>query len=416
MDRKLEVRMDQRLAGVISRHGKSRLSFSYDPEWLASGFSLSLSLPLREAPYGDEATRAFFDNLLPEQGIRAKISKRMQLSETNVFGLLEALGGECAGALSIRPKGERDAGKPGYAEFSRERMGELISALPKRPLLAGEDGVRLSLAGAQNKLPLAFDGGKYFLPLNDAPSTHILKPPIDDLPGTVENETFCMRLARLAGLDVPDVRITDTIPRGYLVTRYDRAVSGNGIHRIHQEDFCQALGLPVALKYQNEGGPGPEECFALLDRCEDPRPDRERLFDLFAFNFLTGNTDAHAKNLSLLYRNPPKPVLAPFYDLLCTQVYREYGLGTKNAMKIGGQYDPAFIMRRHWLRLADQAKLGQEDALGRIRDMAELLETASPIVAEEFAKRYGKSRIVGAIVTFVGERCRLTLDRLSAGD
>ncbi|MEZ7196598.1 type II toxin-antitoxin system HipA family toxin [Pseudodesulfovibrio karagichevae] len=416
MEQQLGVWFDGRLVGAISREGKSRLAFAYGKDWLKSGFPLSISLPLRSEPFDDESTRSFFDNLLPEEGIRANVSKQVHISEKNVFGLLETLGGECAGALSILPENEHPALRPEYNPVSNAKLGELIALLPKRPLLAGEDGVRLSLAGAQNKLPVAVFDGAFSIPLNGSPSTHILKPPIDDLPETVENETFCMSLARLANLTVPNVLITDTIPRGYLVARYDRMIEGGGIRRIHQEDFCQAMGLPVALKYQNEGGPGPEDCFALLDHCADPQADREQLFKLFVYNFLIGNTDAHAKNLSLLYPDPPRPVLAPFYDLLCTQVYVDYGLSTKNAMKIGGQYYPKFVMKRHWLRLAEQAGLTPVAGLNVVIQMANLLKMAAPIVGTEFAKRYGKSRIVPAIVEFVVGRCDQTLDRMATTD
>lgn len=414
MEQKLRVWFEQRCVGVICRHSKNRLSFTYDDEWFSTGFPVSLNLPLQTAPFDDEATRTFFDNLLPEQEIRGRISKQIQISEANVFALLETLGGECAGALTILPEGDKPTEQLQYERINKEKMGELIVLLPKRPLLAGENGVRLSLAGAQNKLPLTIVGEDYLLPLNGSPSTHILKPPISDFPETIENETYCMSLAKLIGLNVPRVLITDTVPRGYLIERYDRIISKDTIRRIHQEDFCQAMGLPVALKYQNEGGPGPGDCFSLLKHSATSSADREQLFNLFIFNHLIGNTDAHAKNISLLYINPPKPVLAPFYDLLCTQVYP--GLSTKSAMKIGGQYDPKFIMKRHWFRLADQAGLSRNIAFNLVIRRASLLKLAAPIMADEFTKRYGKSRIVPAIVRFIQNRCQQTLDRMAATD
>lgn len=399
--------------GTVTRKGRVALSFVYDAGWMRAGFPISLSLPFQAAPFDEARSRAFFDNLLPEQAVRDKVSKRLHISQKNVFDLLAALGGECAGALTILPEGEIPAVKPRYEEISRDRLGEIISLLPQRPLLAGEDGLRLSLAGAQTKLPIARLGGTYLLPTQGAPSTHILKPPIDGLPGSVENEAFCMALAKLMDLDVPKAEITGTFPRGFLIERYDRVVEPEGIRRIHQEDFCQAMGLPAEAKYQNEGGPGTRECFDLLEHSATQAADRMQLFRFVAFNHLIGNTDAHAKNLSLLYDTPPRPRLAPFYDLLCIGIHEAQGLGQKNAMKIGGQYDPQFIMKRHWLRLADEAGLGHADAVKIITALAKNLSVGAGYVAEAFQERYGKFRAVPRIVEFVQERCRLTLERLA---
>lgn len=410
MAEQLGVWFERQRVGAISRSGKAHMVFAYDPAWITSGFPLSLSLPFQDGPFGEELTQAFFDNLLPEQGIRAKVSQLTQVSAKNTFGLLQTIGGDCAGALTILPGDESPDTELAYEKISRSNLGELISILPKRPLLAGQDGIRLSLAGAQNKIPITYLDNRFYLPVNGSPSTHIIKPPIDDLEGSIENEAFCMALARVAGVNVPEVELLDTYPRAYMVKRYDRQVEPLAIRRIHQEDFCQAMGLPVALKYQNEGGPGFRECFALLERCADPANDRAELMKLAVFNFLIGNTDAHAKNFSLLYRTPPQPSLAPFYDLLCLGVYP--GLATRNAMKIGGQYDPTFTQPRHWTRLAAEAGLGDDHVLGHIRFMTYSLPEMASITAEEFQKRYGKSRIVPKIVDFIHARCRQTADRM----
>ena len=410
MPEQLGVWFERRLAGIIQRSGKVHMTFAYAPDWLASGFPLSLALPLRGEPFSEEATLAFFDNLLPEQGIRARISKQLQISDNNTYGFLERIGGECAGALTILPEEDEPAVKPAYEKISERKLGELILLLPRRPLLAGEDGIRLSLAGAQHKLPVTYLDGQYYLPANGSPSTHIIKPPIDDLEGSVENEAFCMILARIADVAVPEVDILETYPRAYMVKRYDRVIEPLNIVRIHQEDFCQAMGLPATLKYQNEGGPEIRQCFDLLRHCEDPGGDKNALLRLIVFNHLIGNTDAHAKNFSLLYAFPPKPRLAPFYDLLCLGVYP--GLATKNAMKIGGEYDPQFTMHRHWLRLADDAGVSDEKVVKLLKTMTEHLPMMAAIAAEEFQRTYGKSRIVPKIVDFITARCELVRGRV----
>lgn len=409
----LNVWFEQQLVGRILRVGGTRMTFSYDTDWLTTGSPLSLSLPLQEAPFDEELTLAFFDNLLPEEATRKSISKNIKISEGNVFGLLELLGAECAGALSILPADEPPLEKAGYLPITVDELGELIAEMPKRPLLAGEKGIRLSLAGARNKLSFVVVGDEYYLPINGSASTHILKPPVPGLEETVENEAFCMIAARTFGLDVPDVFITDTLPRAYVIQRYDRVADtgANRFKRIHQEDFCQAMGVPASLKYQREGGPGTEACFDLLGNCLDPAADRKRLFNLIVFNHLIGNADAHGKNLSLLYSEPSKPVLAPFYDILCTGVYPN--LDDKAAMKVGGKYKLDQALKHHWIELAAQAGLREQGGLTVMNQLATLFLESVSIVADQFEEAYGESRIARRICDLSMKRSERLIKRLS---
>jgi serine/threonine-protein kinase HipA len=415
MPNRLLVLFEDISVGHISREA-SRLSFTYSDSWLqhTHAFALSLNLPLRSEPYDDGPTRAYFNNLLPEEGVRAKVATNLHVSEKNVYGLLEALGAECAGALSIVPENNaarsaNSPAKPEYIKVTHDQLGNLVANLPHRPLLAGEEGVRLSLAGAQSKLPLAYDGKRFLLPLHGSPSTHILKPPIRDLEGSVDNEAFIMILARGVGLPVPSVFITDSFPRGYVVERYDRYVEGGTIRRLHQEDFCQALGVPPEIKYENEGGPGLQRCFEILEHSANPDEDKRLLLMWVIFNFLAGNADTHAKNLSLLYSKDGIR-LAPFYDLLCTGVYGS--LTQRLAMKIGGKNDPDFIFSRHWSRLAVQAGVDATVVLNGLQSMAELLESILEEAVATFEQRYGTAPIVRDIATFIMARCERTLQRL----
>ena len=209
------------------------------------------------------------------------------------------------------------------AKSRSANLKKSFGELPKTPLLAGEDGIRLSLAGAQGKAAVAIRDGSYLLPVGGSPSTHILKPDSERFPGLVENEFFCMRLAAALGLDVAPVEIAAAGSIRFLqVSRYDRRPDGaEGWTRIHQEDFCQALGIAPELKYQNEGGPGFKECFKLI-RANSSIPvyDVLKLFDAVVFNFLIGNNDAHGKNFSFLY-DGDETRLAPLYDLVSTELY-----------------------------------------------------------------------------------------------
>ena len=243
-----------------------------------------------------------------------------------------------------------------------------ISEVPSRPLMAGEDGVRLSLAGAQGKLALAIHGGAYFLPLEGSPSTHILKPASPHFSDLVENEFFCMKLAAAAGLDVAEVEIGIAGTHRFLqVRRYDR--TGPESHdRIHQEDFCQALGLPPDMKYQEEGGPNLKRCFELLRTISAaPGLDALQLFDAVVFNFLIGNCDAHGKNFSFLYDVEAGPRLAPLYDLVCTRAYPE--LSSSMAMRIGGEKDPSRLVAKNWEGFFAEIEFNLPAARRRVADL-----------------------------------------------
>ncbi len=407
----LDVYFREMLAGRLWMDERRRFVFQYDDGWLKSSrvFPLSLSLPLRQEPYTDDAARPFFANLLPEGEIRELIAKQFRISEQNVFSLLEKIGGECAGAVSILPGGAKPVERSGYRELDEEGLHRVLSELPQRPLMAGEKGVRLSLAGAQNKLPVFIDVKKKIcIATGNSPSTHILKPPIPRIEESVENEAFCMTLALRMQLPVADVAIRRNEDQILVVTRYDREKQKNGaILRLHQEDFCQALGILPEQKYESEGGPSLERCFSLLkEHSIRPAADRRALLGWTIFNVLVGNADAHAKNLSILFTDKG-PRLAPFYDLLSTQVYPN--LAEKFAMKIGGENRASWLHVRNWERFADAISLKRRYALGTVRSMAERIVS----VAEPIAKSFGESHIVSKIMELLRKRAATLSEALS---
>lgn len=373
MARTLDVFLKQRLVGRLEQDDSGSLWFSYTEEWLKAegAVPLSISLPLRSAPYRRNECRPFFAGLLPEETSRELIAKAFGVSDKNDFAILERIGGECAGAVSLMPSGELPmAGSASYREISPDELAGKFAELPQRPLLAGQEGIRLSLAGAQGKLAIAIFGGKYFLPLNGSPSTHILKPQGTHFEGLLENEFFCMRLAALAGLEVAPVEIgTAGSTRFLLVERYDRKpLDGDSLERLHQEDFCQALGIPPEMKYQQEGGPNLKKCFELIRSVSAvPGPDVLRLFDAVVFNHLIGNNDAHGKNFSMLY-DDGEVRLAPLYDLVCTQAYPE--LAAESAMKIGDERKSDRIVGKNWLKFFNDARVGPAVARKRLKALA----------------------------------------------
>lgn len=393
------------------------MQFCYLPEWLNAdnAMALSINLPLQQGLFSVEDTRAFFAGLLPEGENRHLIARRLQVSSQNDFALLNRIGGECAGAVSLQAQGEPVevlTAANSTQWLSVHELASILDELPYRPMLAGQDGLRLSLAGAQDKLPVVFDGQRIGLPLNNTPSTHILKPAIRLAPDSVFNEAFCLALAAKLGIKAVTAAIKRASGQDYLlVTRYDRTIDQAGkTRRLHQEDFCQALGAVSHRKYQNEGGPGLPECFALLRQATRPSaPHIVQFLDYVIFNAMLGNHDAHAKNFSLLYAGKT-PVLAPLYDALCTAVYPD--LTVKMAMKIGSKYKFTELEARHWDDFALRCQLAPAQVRRRVLQLAQQLPTAAQQVHDEFIAANMDSPILGKICLHIEQRCALVSQRL----
>jgi serine/threonine-protein kinase HipA len=354
----LGVWWGDRFAGTLSIDRGGAMRFVYAPEWLAdpAAADLSRALPKREPQYDDAICKAVFGGLLPEEGQRTAIARALGVSPDNPFRLLAALGGDVAGALAFLPTGDnppqRAFGNP--KPLNDAALAELLERLPRVPMLAGEGGARLSLAGAQSKLPVVLVDHQIAVPLPGQPSTHLIKPEPDRFPGLAANEAFCLALARAVGLDAVEAEWRQVNGRPYLlVTRYDRIAAGDVIKRLHQEDFAQALGVPSNRKYAADGGPVCRDCFALL-REAAARPALEvlKLVDAVIFNIIIGNADAHAKNFSLLRREGggDQIVLAPLYDLVGTVMWKE--LSPRLAMTFGGAQTLEEVEAKHFDRFA----------------------------------------------------------------
>jgi len=320
----LIVYLNAERVGILEQDDSGLMQFSYDQAWLEKpgAMPLSRSLPLQSEVFSGKKARSFFAGILPEERPREKIAEILGISDTNDFAMLERIGGECAGAVSLLPEGvaPTDPKNAGHRELTDPELQLLIAELPDRPLMVGKDGLRLSLAGAQDKMPVIVHNKSICLPLGGTPSTHILKPEPDRFPGLAANEMFCMTLARTVGLKTPNTEYRLIGKKScILVQRYDRVTDENGsTTRLHQEDFCQALGFPPERKYQAEGGPALSDCISLLrDWSTVPVLDIPSFINCLIFNVLIGNADAHGKNYSFLYSGGERR-LAPYYDLVST--------------------------------------------------------------------------------------------------
>ncbi len=417
MTRTLDIWWDGRLVGQLTQDKHGELGFAYAPEWLSDEATqpLSASLPKRAEPFTRRECRPFFGGLLPEESQRDAAAQALGVSRANDFALLDRLGGDVAGALQLLPPGEGPAplapdGRP--TPLDDAGLIRVLDALPVRPLLAGEEGLRLSLAGAQSKVPVVLLDEAVALPAPGQPTTHILKPPISRFTATTENEAFVMRLAAAIGLDVAPVEARTVKDRTFLlVNRYDRAIGDDGlVRRIHQEDFCQALGVPPETKYASEGGPTFKDCFALLRRvAARPAVDVLKLLDAVIFNVIAGNADAHGKNFSILY-DAEGPRLAPLYDLLATVAYPD--LSPKFAMKIGKRATLAELDARGWAAFAADAGVGLPLIRRRVAEISKgVIARTGEVAADLVRPGFDRTSIesLAAMVRERAERCALTV-------
>ncbi|PST20716.1 type II toxin-antitoxin system HipA family toxin [Mesorhizobium plurifarium] len=412
--RVLNVWWDGRIVGQFTQDRHGDIGFAYAEAWIddESTLPLSASLPKRPERFSRRECRPFFGGLLPEESQRLVAAQALGVSPANDFALLDRLGGDVAGALQLLPHDQEPIETGPIADQQPMPLDDagivrVLDALPRRPLLAGEEGLRLSLAGAQSKVPVVLIDGRIALPLPGQATTHILKPPIARFPGTTENEAFVMKLGATIGLDVAPVKPRSAEGRSFLlVERYDRVRDASGVvRRIHQEDFCQALGVPPETKYASEGGPTFKDCFELLRRVSArPATDVLKLLDAAIFNLVVGNADAHGKNFSILY-DDHGPRLAPLYDLLSTVAYPD--LSPKMAMRIGKRATLAEMDADGWQAFAKEAGVGLPLVRRRITDLVDSTAEAVARVLQDLPNLCIDSAAINHFADLIAGRTKL---------
>jgi serine/threonine-protein kinase HipA len=413
----LFVRHATRSVGTLEFDG-ARFQFVYAEAWLAGGgFPISVCLPLRSKPYATEDAHHFFANLLPEGSAREAVCRRLGISASNDYALLAAIGGECAGALAITLEDcSPDPDRYRYEDLPDTRLVQLLESEDRAPLLLGGPRTRLSLAGAQDKLPVAVLEGRLHLPLDGAPSTHILKLPSSRYRHLPANEAFVMGLAARIGLDVAACELLVRFdPAMLLVTRYDRVTSDDArpVIRLHQEDHCQALGLPPSRKYEQEGGPRLATVIEVLrSHVRRPLVDVARVIEWQAFNVIVGNADGHGKNLSLVH-DPDGIHLAPFYDLVSTRQYR--GIDRRLAMSVGGRRDMAQLHAAQWAELAAEAGMGARAVTRLVAGVAERCLDTLGSWRTEFEQRHGAQPILQTLPRWIDAQARRVFRSLAGG-
>jgi len=385
------------------------MGFRYDEQWIAKGgFAISHTLGLKENNFASEGGVAhrFFANLLPEAGAREKIVRDLKIPNTD-FNLLRAIGGECAGALSILPEGEQPLSHYSYHPIGDKELLNLVARRGQLYTWPKHEQPRLSLAGAQDKCPILVQAGRYLLPQQESPSSHILKFELSDYRHLPAYETFTTQLAKAVGLPVVNIELRSIDKTHYaLIERYDRIQDDKGeVQRLHQEDFCQALGYGYEQKYQEHGGPTFAQCYQLIrDVSSDPASDLQHLLHWQIFNVLAGNSDGHGKNLSLLYLANGDIRLTPFYDLVCTRAIKR--IDEHLAFAVGDERNPSMITRKHWQALASQCDLRAPFLLNQVQALATQLLDHLGAVKTAFESQYGEYPALQRIEQLVSKQCQ----------
>ncbi|MHB8329367.1 MAG: type II toxin-antitoxin system HipA family toxin [Acidimicrobiales bacterium] len=383
----LFVVLDGEVAGTVTRLARGRLRFDYHDEYRerAAATPLSLSMPTQVRSHPDHVVTPWLRGLLPDnEAVLDRWARQFHVSASSPFSMLATpVGADCAGAVRFADAHDIDTvlRQPGEVRWLTEEdvAGRLRELREDSTAWLGRSFTgQFSLAGAQAKTALLFRDGRWGEPSGSIPTSHILKPAVKGFDDHDLNEHLCLDAARRAGL----VAVRTHIARfgaetAIVINRYDRRATDGGVDRVHQEDLCQALGVPPARKYQNEGGPGPADIVALLRQVMPSRladTSIRRFVDALIWNWLIAGTDAHAKNYSLLLARD-QIRLAPLYDIASALPYGTHERKLRLAMTIGGDYS-VHPSRDTWGKAARELNLDPDGVIDRARELAALAPDA----------------------------------------
>ncbi|MGY4158125.1 serine/threonine-protein kinase HipA [Bradyrhizobium sp. USDA 4461] len=421
MSKFLNVLMGGVPIGRLEQMNSGVLGLQYADRWLAADriqIPLSMSLPLAARKQSGAKVANYLWNLLPDNDqTLQKWGQIYGVSPNSAFALLSKVGEDCAGAIQIVTDEwmAASAGSPGEVQWIDDaEVGSRLKRLREERTWTGRrdsDRGHFSLAGAQPKMALLFDGKRWGVPSGRRATTHILKPPMPHLRGTIENEYACLRLASRVGITSAEVKVGKFGEEiAIVVTRYDREIGTDGVvRRFHQEDMCQALGVHPATKYQSEGGPSIEQISnEVLRYATDPEADKAKFAEMVAFNFLVLGTDAHAKNFSVVHLPGRRMYLAPLYDVLSFVPYDDDEHERRRlrmAMKIGGYYKFSEIQPRHWERQAKLMQMDPDEMIARLVALAGKIPDALSSVVKEARSGGLKEPVLDAMLDGISARC-----------
>lgn len=418
MSDSLCVILDDAVAGVLTRSAGGQLRFDYEASYqeTPAHTPLSLSMPTAVTTHRHQTVSAWLWGLLPDsEAVLRRWGRQFQVPTSSPFSLLATpIGEDCAGAARfVRPE---------EVERALERRGE-ISWLTDDEVAGRVRELRLdstawlgrsftgefSLAGAQAKTALFWDGDRWGVPSGQTPTTHILKPAIAGFDDHDLNERLCLDAARRAGLTTSPTTISMFGDETALVvTRYDRLQDPDRtVARVHQEDLCQALGLPPTRKYQSEDGPGPGQIAELLRSAIDLQAGESavrQFTEALIWNWLIAGTDGHAKNYSVLLSGS-QVRLAPLYDVASALPYGTHERKLRLAMKIGSSYE-VYPQRNRWPEAARELGLPVDDLVERVRALADVAPDAFRDAAQAPEVADLKRKLPTQLVDLVADRAR----------
>ncbi|WP_371195974.1 type II toxin-antitoxin system HipA family toxin [Glaciecola sp. SC05] len=395
--------------GTLSKDKNGGLHFSYTHQWMdrLGARPISLSLPITKQKYSGDLVYNFFDNLLPDNpNIRNKIQARFNIGSGHAFDLLAAIGKDCVGAIQLSSKQPESINQLNYKMLSNQDVEKLLQGYKHTALgmESDDDDFRISLAGAQEKTALLKIGQQWTKPIGSTPTSHIMKLPMGELPqvgidltDSCENEFICLELARAFGFNVANSEVLYFGEQKVLsVERFDRryASDGSWLMRLPQEDFCQAMGISSAQKYQSDGGPGIIDCLNLLTASSN-RKDRATFFKTQIFFWLVAAIDGHGKNFSVFLEPENSYRMTPLYDILSAYpVISKKALQPhkiKMAMFLKGKnthWKWKGIQPRHFVSTAEYVKYPVDKAISHYEYFVDNVENAIAKVEDKIPNSF----------------------------
>ena len=420
----LTVLIDDAQIGTVQQLRDGKLRFDYDESYRKSitAIPLSLSMPLAAPTHDNRVVSPFLWGLLPDNDDTLnQWGRQFGVSPRNPFALMRHIGEDLQGAVQMVPPDKVDDLKKreGVTFLSREALAQKFEELLRHPGATQftAEGGQFSLAGAQRKKALYLVRGKWYEPRGRTPTTHILKPPIPGLAGQIENEMFCVRLAPRVRLPAPkcwteefgDINVV-------VIERYDRRriagkkilpidQPGGTVHRVHQEDCCQALKVDPRNKYQRDGGPGMKAILDLLSGSSRPAEDRDRFMRACVYNFVIGGSDAHGKNYGLLLGVGGRFRLAPLYDIASWLPYSTNKKQDKLAMSVDGKTRFDQILPRHWEAEARKANYDPDRAVAHVRDLLAIIPDNAHTLLDQCETEGSATDDMRNLVDLICTRC-----------
>lgn len=415
----LAVLICGKLAGRLRQHCSGELDFEYSSDYV--GPPLSLNMPVTNDVYGDKVVRPYLLGLLPDdRALRQRSGRELGVSGNNPFALLAKKGYDCPGAVQICPFNrieEMQSREGVYRKVAPEEIGRRIKRMVSQPTMSWQTpNEHWSLGGQQSKIALACFDGQWYECEGSAATTHILKPGISGLPHQALNEHFCLRLAALCGLPAAYSTFQSFGEASAIVVeRYDRKIlAPQVVLRLHQEDFCQALGIVPDNKYASEGGPSASGIMNFLAEHQRAQNNKIEFAAQLFFNYLVGAPDAHGKNYSVLLDEKGVPYMAPLYDVASGFPYELAQGEWRAAMSIGGQNQFGRMRRSNIERFAEAASIDPKMAITLMANIADSILREMPKVIKETESYDGGDELASRMAPAIIGNCEKTISFLEA--